>query len=633
MVGSTGLQGAGTSLNKGSMYRFFGILLKSLGSWKKARAASMINRAAVVSLLVVGLIVGAFGDSWAGHGPPRGQVVDASKFGAKLIVQGEVRDGAGNQICDADIHLFLNGKPFQFHGDEAAPSHEATCATGNLGLFRLETAAAAEEFTKGEWAVQIKKTSFKPSELIPLKKISDEGPDGNGVRIFSATVTATLDRYQGAAFWIALVILVGIYVLISLEVVHRTLAALLGAALVLGVTHTIGHFDPAYQVLNYGQALKTVDWNVIFLLMGMMIIVGVLKESGVFQWLAYKSFALTGGRVFVLAATLCVVTATLSAFLDNVTAMLLLTPVTIEIALILGISPIALLMPEIMASNFGGTATLIGDPPNIMIGSYAGLTFNDFLITLSPVVAIAMVAQILYTKWYYGKQYRKAELDDVAGTLVFLREKYRITDSKLLIIGGIVLIGVITLFIMHGFFHMEVSIAAMLGASLILILSRQDIVHVLEHEVEWPSLLFFIMLFIVVGAAEETGILQIVADWLKDVCAGNLTVAVVLVMWTAAVFSAIVDNIPFTATMLPIVAYLGKTVPGAETGVLWWALALGACFGGNATVIGASANVITTGIAERAGYKISFFDFVKHGTPVTIIGMIIATVYLLLVKC
>jgi Na+/H+ antiporter NhaD/arsenite permease-like protein len=370
---------------------------------------------------------------------------------------------------------------------------------------------------------------------------------------------------------------------------------------------------------------------VIFLLMGMMIIVGVLKESGVFQWLAYKSFHLTGGRVFLLAATLCAVTAMLSAFLDNVTAMLLLTPVTIEIALILGISPLTLLMPEIMASNFGGTATLIGDPPNIMIGSYAGLTFNDFVMTLTPVVIITMVAQILYTRWYYGKEYQKGEVDDVPGTISFLREKYRITDSKLLITGGIVLLGVITLFIMHGFFHMEVSVAALLGASLILILSRQNIVRVLEHEVEWPSLVFFIMLFIVVGAAEETGILQVVADWLKDVCAGNITMAIILVMWTAALFSAIVDNIPFTATMLPIVAFLGKTVPGGETGVLWWALALGACFGGNATVIGASANVITTGIAEKSGYRISFFDFVKHGTPVTIIGMIIATVYLLIV--
>ena len=588
-------------------------------------------RTKILSLLIAGLVIVACGVCLAGHGAPPGKGVDGSKLGAKLIVQGEIRDTAGNEIRDADIHLFLDGRPYRFRGDESAPVLEGVCATGSLGLFRFETAGAPDEFTKGNWAVQIRKTSFKPSKLIHLAKINDEGVNDKGVRIFSTTVTVTLERYQGAAFWVALVILVGIYVLISLEIVHRTLAALLGAALVLAVTHTIGHFNPAYEVLNYEQALHAVDWNVIFLLMGMMIIVGVLKESGVFQWLAYKSFALTGGRVFLLAATLCVVTATLSAFLDNVTAMLLLTPVTIEIALILGISPLTLLMPEIMASNFGGTSTLIGDPPNIMIGSYAGLTFNDFVITLTPVVVITMVAQILYTRWYYGKEYVKGEVDDVPGTISFLREKYRITDSKLLITGGIVLLGVITLFIMHGFFHMEVSVAAMLGASLILILSRQDIVHVLEHEVEWPSLVFFIMLFIVVGAAEETGILQVVADWLKDVCAGNITMAIILVMWTAALFSAIVDNIPFTATMLPIVAFLGKTVPGGETGVLWWALALGACFGGNATVIGASANVITTGIAEKSGHRISFFDFVKHGTPVTIIGMIIATVYLLLV--
>jgi Na+/H+ antiporter NhaD/arsenite permease-like protein len=286
-------------------------------------------------------------------------------------------------------------------------------------------------------------------------------------------------------------------------------------------------------------------------------------------------------------------------------------------------------MPEIMASNFGGTATLIGDPPNIMIGSYAGLTFNDFVITLAPVVAVTMVFQILYTKWYYGKDYKGAKVEDVPQTILFLREKYQITDYRILFVGGTVLLGVVLLFILHGFFHMEVSVAALTGAAFIVALNKADIVRIIEHDVEWPSLIFFIMLFVIVGAAEETGILQFVADWIQQLCRGNLAIAIVLVMWSAAILSAIVDNIPFTATMLPVVALLTNTIPGADSGVLWWALALGACYGGNATIIGASANVITVGIAERSGYRITFFDFVKHGTPITIIGLVIASVFLL----
>lgn len=553
---------------------------------------------------------------------------------ALFIIEGQAQDDAGNMLGEVHVYPYLDGSLYspEGHGDKGAKGHGAGPGsfTSENGLYRLEIRAPSSLIQSGRWAVQFSKPSFKTTEPIPVPNVADMGLDEHGLKMFASTVDVTLARIQGAAFWIALAVLIGIYALISLELVHRTLAAFLGAALVLAITHTFGHFDSSFQMLTFEQALGAVDWNVIFLLMGMMIIVGVLKDSGVFQWLAYKSFQITGGRVFVLAAVLCVVTAVLSAFLDNVTAMLLLTPVTIEIAVILGISPLALLMPEIMASNFGGTSTLIGDPPNIMIGSYAGLTFNDFLITLAPVVIVTMFLQVAYTKWYYGRDYEKAEMDDVESTIGFLREKYQITDVKLLTIGGAILLGVIMLFILHGVFHMEVSVAAMLGAALILFFTGSDIVKVVEHEIEWPSLIFFIMLFIVVGAAEETGILQVVADWIKNVCAGDLTLAILLVLWTAAIFSAIVDNIPFTATMLPIVAFLTKTIPGADSGVLWWALALGACFGGNATVIGASANVITTGIAEKAGHKITFFGFIKHGTPITIVSLVVASVYLLI---
>ncbi len=274
--------------------------------------------------------------------------------------------------------------------------------------------------------------------------------------------------------------------------------------------------------------------------------------------------------------------------------------------------------------------TLIGDPPNIMIGSYAGLTFNDFVFHLTPVVIGVMVAQIIYNKYYYGAEYHKGKVEDIPKMMAFLKEKYKISDAKVLTVGGIVLMGTIALFITHGWLHMQVSVAALFGAALVVLLCKVDIVEMLEKEVEWPSLVFFMTLFIVVGAAEQTGILQVIADWILDVCQGRLWLATLLILWISGFTSAIVDNIPYTATLLPITMFLTKTMPGADSGVLWWALSLGACFGGNGTIIGASANVVTTGIMEKAGYKVTFYQFMKQAAPITLISLAISSVFLLL---
>jgi len=545
-----------------------------------------------------------------------------------LLIQGKVLDASGNPVENAQVIPYHNGKPIMVTGHGAG--REEGFSTSRNGLFRVEIPLAASKIKEGSWSVKITRASFRPSEMIPVTKIFEEGRNEKGVATYVSNLHVTLQRMQGAAFWIALAVFVAVYILIAFEILHRTLAAFLGAATLLVITHTFGTFDDAFKILTYEQAIHTVDWNVIFLLMGMMIIVGVLKESGVFQWLAYKSFQVARGKIYLLSCALCVVTAFVSAFLDNVTTMLLLTPVTMEISVILGVSPFVFLLPEILASNFGGTATLIGDPPNIMIGSYAGLTFNDFIVELTPVVLIVMAAQLIYNKLLYGKEYKRAKVEDVPKMITFLREKYQITDRKVLTIGGTVLLGVIVLFILHGKFHMEVSVAALFGAALIIVLNRMNIIELLEKEIEWPSLVFFIMLFIVVGGAEQTGILQAIADWILNVCQGNLVMAVLIILWVSGIASAIVDNIPYTATMLPIVAFLGKTIPGAESGVLWWALALGACFGGNGTIIGASANVVTTGIAEKAGYKMTFMGFVKEAAPITVISLIISSVWLLI---
>jgi Na+/H+ antiporter NhaD/arsenite permease-like protein len=372
--------------------------------------------------------------------------------------------------------------------------------------------------------------------------------------------------------------------------------------------------------------------NVIFLLMAMMIIVGVMKKTGVFQWMAYKSYQIAKGNVFVLAAILMFVTAVTSAFLDNVTTMLLIIPVTIEIALTLKINPISLLMPEVFASNVGGAATLIGDPPNIMIGSYAKLSFVDFVKNMSLINLICLVFVIVYFLYWYKKDYLKAQVGDVGKMIEKLRDEYKITNKILLIQCGIILGIVIFLFIIHGVLHMEPSIAAMIGAAILMVISKVDIVEMLEKEIEWPTLIFFIMLFMVVAGAEETGLIQIIAGWVKDVSQGNLVVAVLMILWVSAIASAIIDNIPFTATMLPIVAYLTTAIPGAQSGILWWALALGACLGGNGTMIGASANVVTVGMAERAGYPISFMAYLKAAFIPMIITIILSSAWLLLVE-
>ncbi|MFP5213755.1 MAG: SLC13 family permease, partial [Acidobacteriota bacterium] len=398
------------------------------------------------------------------------------------------------------------------------------------------------------------------------------------------------------------------------------------------ITYTIGTFNPDFVILPFENAMHAIDMNVILLLMAMMIIVGVMKKTGVFQWMAYKAYQAAKGNIYALAAILMVVAAVTSAFLDNVTTMLLIIPVTIQIALTLKINPVAFLMPEVFASNVGGTATLIGDPPNIMIGSYAKLSFVDFAQNLTIICAIGLAVSVVYFIYAYKKDFLKAEVGDIQALIAKLREDYKITNKGLLIKAGTILGITVFMFIIHGALRMEPSIAALIGASILMIVSKVDIVEMLEHEIEWPTLIFFIMLFIVVAGAEETGLIQVIADWVKDMSQGSLVTAILMILWVSAIASAIIDNIPFTATMLPIVGYLTTAIPGAEGGVLWWALALGACLGGNGTMIGASANVVTVGMAERAGYHISFMQYMRVAAFPTLITIILCSFWLLLVE-
>jgi Na+/H+ antiporter NhaD/arsenite permease-like protein len=349
----------------------------------------------------------------------------------------------------------------------------------------------------------------------------------------------------------------------------------------LFISYTLGTFDAGYFIISFEDAMAAIDMNVIFLLLGMMIIVGVTKKTGMFQWLAYKAYALARGNIFILAVILMWVTAVTSAFLDNVTTMLLLIPVTIEIAVTLKLNPISLLIPEVFASNVGGTATLIGDPPNILIGSYANLTFGAFVHNLTLVCVVCMLVTAVYFVYWHKKDYLQAEVTDVAATIAVLRREYHITNPRLLLLCLSLLGFTVFLFVVHGVLQMEPSVAALTGAMLLLTLSRVDIVEMLEHEVEWPTLIFFMALFMVIAGAEETGLIQIIAEWVREVSRGNVTLAILIVLWVSAIASAFIDNIPFTATMLPIIAFLNDTIPRgpkpASCGGPWrWGPAWGA---------------------------------------------------------
>ncbi len=408
------------------------------------------------------------------------------------------------------------------------------------------------------------------------------------------------------------------YVLIATERIHRVAAALTGAAamVVLGVVdaHT------AFFSEDTG-----VDWNVIFLLLGMMIIVSVIKQTGVFEYLAIWSAKRARGRPFAVMVMLIVITAVASALLDNVTTVLLIAPVTLLVCDRLGAPPIPFLIAEAMASNIGGTATLIGDPPNIIIASKSGLTFNDFLVNLAPIVVILVAVFVLMCR----VMFRSAFVYDPerAAAIMELDEREVISDHRLLAQCGFVLSLVMVGFVGHAVFHLEPSIVALLGAGALVAVSRTEPDQFLE-DVEWATLVFFMGLFVMVGALVEAGIMADIGSWAVDSVGDRYLLAGTGMIWGSAAISGIVDNIPYVATMAPIVNDLVQAGDGSsQAHALWWALALGADLGGNATAVGASANVVVIGIAARNGHKISFWHFTKYGLLVTVVTITMTWVY------
>jgi Na+/H+ antiporter NhaD/arsenite permease-like protein len=374
-------------------------------------------------------------------------------------------------------------------------------------------------------------------------------------------------------------------------------------------------------VLSQEEAFHAVDWNVIFLLVGMMVIASILRQTGLFQWIAIQAVKLGNGDPFRVLLILSVVVAFTSALLDNVTIVVLAAPVALFVAASLRVRPLPFLIAAILASNIGGTATLVGDPPNILIGSAAGIDFLTFAANLAPISVLILLGFLVLARFLFRSDLRAR--NDRVTDIAALEVDTLITNRTLLVKALIVMASVVVGFLLHGALHLEPATIALAGATILLLWGKSD-PHKALLDVEWTTLFFFIGLFITVQAVVSVGIIEAVAEAALRLTGGSLALTSMLLLWLSAFASGIVDNIPYTATMIPVVENLGRSMPIMP---LWWALALGACLGGNITLVGAAANVVVANLAEKSGHPISFKRFLGYGLTTTLMSLVLATAY------
>ena len=425
------------------------------------------------------------------------------------------------------------------------------------------------------------------------------------------------------------IVLLSIYVVLAFEIIHRTVIVLIAATIAIAIGITTGLFqaDESYEFV-----VRSIDFNTIGLLLGMMIIVTILAETGIFQYVGIKMGKASKGNMWKLLVMMSVFTAVTSMFIDNVTTILLMIPVTISIFKIFRMSPIPFILAQVLASNIGGTATLIGDPPNIMIGSAANIDFFTFLIHMGPTIAISLIASLILFKVFFRKELKTTPQN--IEEIMSQDEMSFIKNRPLLIKSLLVLFGVIVFFIIHGILHIEPSIIALGGAGVLLLISKIKPEKIL-HEVDWSTLIFFACLFITISIAKESGMINVLAKTALSITAGNPWGSFFMITWVSAIASAFVDNIPFAVTMIPLIEILNQSPAiaaefNSAVSPLWWALSLGVGFGGNGTLIGSSAGVIAVGLSEKYGYRITFIQFLKIGFPFMIITLAVGCVVLMI---
>ena len=424
--------------------------------------------------------------------------------------------------------------------------------------------------------------------------------------------------------------LLAVYVLLSFEIVHRTTIAMAGATFVILIGILTGLFDAS---TSFEFAISSIDFNTIGLLLGMMIIVAILGETGVFEYLGVRMSKASKGNMWRLMVMFCVFTATISMLIDNVTTLLLIVPITISVFKTLKISPIPFILAQVLASNVGGTATLIGDPPNILIGSAANIDFSSFIINMGPTVGISLFASLFILKFQFRKylEQKPHNIED----LLSQDEKVLIKDRSVLKKSLAVLLGVIFLFVIHGTINIEPSIIALSGAGILMIVAKSRPEHVLR-QVDWSTLIFFAGLFIIISGAVKAGAIDLLSTIVLQISGGNPWLLFFMIIWISAIASAFMDNIPFAATMIPLIFAIYNTESVAAVfgslaiNPLWWALSLGVGFGGNGTLIGSSAGIVATGLAEINGHRITFNQFIRVGFPFMIASVAVGSIVLLI---
>jgi len=557
--------------------------------------------------------------------PARGSVETTDEVTLTLI--GQVVSTAGEPIPEAAIQVLFGNQecPILCEGRFVDVIY-----TSDDGLFVADVALSTAQMTEietGQTQLTIfaTKASYQQAQAV----IASNDLHWEGTQAFARLPKVVLPRVPSPAFFLATTIFIVVFGLISLNLLHETIAAFLGAAAMLGISYFIGSANADFWIISFHRAITFIDFDVIFLLMTMMIFMAVMSQTGIFQWLAFQTFRLAQGSAFLVAAVLVSITGLISSVLNDTTVMLLMTPVSIQIALALDIHPAAIVVPEVLASNIGGAATLIGTPPNTIIGSYVGLSFNQFLVNMLPISLMSMAILLGMTRWLYRAEFsREGKLPSMA-LLAKLEAGARITDPillrKSLLLLGITLI----LFFVEDLFHMPPAVVAILGSTALLLWVRPNVSEMLR-EVDWTTLVFFMSLFMMVGGVQEVGLIQLIAESVKSIAGDSLLLATLLIVWVSAVSSAIVANIPFTAAMVPVTVFLTRTLPGAENNVLYWGLALGAGLGGNATYIGSAPNIVAVGIMDRAGFRLRFEDFSRVGVPVTFVTILVPTLWILI---
>jgi len=527
----------------------------------------------------------------------------------ELVIVGRVVDSQGVPIVDAEILAITSQQEVPLAEDQSLEDGSWVLTFPEMPLNDLQIEIAHSHFSTQTIDLQAAELrTLNQDDIFQLEDV-------------------VLERRLSAGFWVATLVFIGVLLLIAFELLHSTTAALAGVSIIFLTTYIGGAINSDLFILSYERGLSYIDWEVIFLVMGMMIIIAIVEGTGIFQWLAFQAYRVSRGRTWLLVLILMLITAVASALLDNFTTMLLMTPISLQIGLALGINPLALIIPQVLASNVGGISTLVGTPTNIIIGAYAGISFTDFLVNQTVGVVLALIVMAGFVLLFYRKEFRKQSGGISPKLYEKLEQNAQIEDPQGLWKSGLVFVLVLIGFVLGERIHLGLAVTAIAGATLLLVWLKPDVQHMIKA-VDWTTLVFFMALFMIVGAIQEVGLISLAAVGMSQLIGENLVLGIFVIVFGVGTLSTVIANIPLAAAMLPIVRFLTATIPGAQNQVLYYALSMGAAMGGNGTLIGGEANLVTAGITEQANTPITFKEFLKVGLPVTYITLTVGFLWL-----